>query len=43
MPREPMGPRANQRETKNRETQKYAEFVPGGHLLIEVQGALVVE
>jgi hypothetical protein len=43
MAREPMRPRANQCEGKNYQSQKYAEFVPRGHLSIEVEGALVVE
>ena len=41
--REPMGTRADQCESKDHESQKYSEFLPGGHLLIEVQGASIVE
>ena len=43
MAREPMGTRADHYESKDRESQKYSKFLPGGHLLIEVQGALIVE
>ena len=43
MAREPMGTRAHQYESKDQESQKYSEFLTGGHLLIEVQGALIVE